>query len=303
MKGWSDKDTRAIRSSQRGYFFKRDVITDVDILTDDEMDEDPFYAEFLPSFGLRFFAAAMVSPDPRVEVALSIQRSMSRERYTEDELNRISRLRPHVERSLTLSMKMMNDEFAKISLGDALSRLGYGVFILDTDGAVVFRNTETDALLGDGFQIEDGRLRLTAKSLSEKGLVTMDGRVASRPLLLKRPVSGRSSSVHFLPMGSASTLQQSFLISAHAIVLVMDLEPGSPVAPSIVRDFLGLTLGEARVASLVGSGLSPRAAGEQLGITEETARTVLKRVYSKSGVSRQSELVALLARLTFRSDL
>jgi DNA-binding CsgD family transcriptional regulator len=38
----------------------------------------------------------------------------------------------------------------------------------------------------------------------------------------------------------------------------------------------------------------------QLGITEETARTVLKRVFSKVGVSRQGQLVALLSKLVVR---
>ena len=54
------------------------------------------------------------------------------------------------------------------------------------------------------------------------------------------------------------------------------------------------------MAALVGSGLAPREAAEKLGITEETARTVLKRVFSKTGVSRQSELVALLTKLALR---
>jgi DNA-binding CsgD family transcriptional regulator len=62
-----------------------------------------------------------------------------------------------------------------------------------------------------------------------------------------------------------------------------------------VRDLLGLTLGEARVASLVGHGLPPRDAAERLGIGEETARTTLKRVFAKTGVSRQSELAALMS--------
>jgi DNA-binding CsgD family transcriptional regulator len=56
-------------------------------------------------------------------------------------------------------------------------------------------------------------------------------------------------------------------------------------------------LGEARMAALVGSGLAPREASKKLGITEETARSVLKQVFSKTGVSRQSELVSLLSKL------
>lgn len=83
-------------------------------------------------------------------------------------------------------------------------------------------------------------------------------------------------------------------------MLVIEPESGEPADPAIVRDVLGLTLTEARVAALVGSGLPPRTAAEKLGITEETARTALKRVFSKVGVSRQSELTALLTRLVLR---
>jgi DNA-binding CsgD family transcriptional regulator len=54
------------------------------------------------------------------------------------------------------------------------------------------------------------------------------------------------------------------------------------------------------MAALVGTGLSPRESAEKLVITEETARMVLKRVFSKTGVSRQSELVALLTKLVLR---
>jgi DNA-binding CsgD family transcriptional regulator len=88
------------------------------------------------------------------------------------------------------------------------------------------------------------------------------------------------------------------LVGARALVLLVDQQPGVPADPSLVRDLLNLTLGEARVASLVGSGQTPREAASTLGITEETTRTVLKRVYAKAGVSRQSELTAILARAT-----
>ena len=71
-------------------------------------------------------------------------------------------------------------------------------------------------------------------------------------------------------------------------------------AENRVRDILGLTLGEARVAALVGSGVAPKEAAERLGIAESTARTVLKRVFAKAGVSRQSELVALFAKRALR---
>jgi DNA-binding CsgD family transcriptional regulator len=51
---------------------------------------------------------------------------------------------------------------------------------------------------------------------------------------------------------------------------------------------------------MVGAGIPPRDAAETLGIKQDTARTVLKKVFSKTGISRQSELVALLTRLVVR---
>ena len=83
---WSHRDIRALRSRERGYFLARDVVTDRDVVTVEEMSTEPFYSQFLPRHGLRYFAAAVVSPDPRVEVALSIQRAPERGAYTDAEL-------------------------------------------------------------------------------------------------------------------------------------------------------------------------------------------------------------------------
>jgi len=68
----------------------------------------------------------------------------------------------------------------------------------------------------------------------------------------------------------------------------------------LVQSLFGLAPAEARVATLIGAGLSPRQAAAKLGISEENARTTLKRVFAKVGVSRQSELAILLAKLTLR---
>jgi DNA-binding CsgD family transcriptional regulator len=47
-------------------------------------------------------------------------------------------------------------------------------------------------------------------------------------------------------------------------------------------------------------GLPPREAAAKLRISAETARNLLKRVFAKAGISRQSELAALMTRLVLR---
>jgi DNA-binding CsgD family transcriptional regulator len=93
-------------------------------------------------------------------------------------------------------------------------------------------------------------------------------------------------------------MSADFVRRAKAIVVVVEPKVDEPADPALVRDFLGLTLGEARVASLVGAGVAPKEASVRLGIAEDTVRNVLKRVFAKTGTGRQSELVALLTKLT-----
>jgi len=52
----------------------------------------------------------------------------------------------------------------------------------------------------------------------------------------------------------------------------------------------------------VASGFRPRETGENLGITEETARSGLKKVFEKTGVSRQTDPAVLLSRLAIRTN-
>jgi DNA-binding CsgD family transcriptional regulator len=118
-----------------------------------------------------------------------------------------------------------------------------------------------------------------------------------KPILIHRPDDKRPLAVYVLPTGPSSHPATRFLAHACAIVLAIDPEAGEPADTALVRDVLGLTLGEARMAALVGSGLAPREAAKKLSITQDTARSVLKHVFSKTGVSRQSELVVLLSRM------
>jgi DNA-binding CsgD family transcriptional regulator len=122
-----------------------------------------------------------------------------------------------------------------------------------------------------------------------------------RPLLVRRASSERSLAVYILPVRVApDRVAERMLARARVMVLVIDPQADEPADPSLVRDLLGVTLGEARVAALVGAGRRPREAAERLGISEETARTALKRVFAKTGMSSQSELAALLTRLVLR---
>lgn len=81
------------------------------------------------------------------------------------------------------------------------------------------------------------------------------------------------------------------------VVALVVLRPRSSVA---LADFLqrrfGLTRSEARLAEALPSGGTLLEVAARLGISYETARTQLRAVFTKTGVNRQSELVALVVK-------
>ncbi|MGH6753756.1 MAG: helix-turn-helix transcriptional regulator, partial [Bradyrhizobium sp.] len=119
----------------------------------------------------------------------------------------------------------------------------------------------------------------------------------SKPIIAQSPSSDQRYVFYVLPIASPAHLSEEFLTRTRAILLTVEQKIGEPADPTLVRDVFGLTLGEARVAALVGSGVTVEDAAARLGVAKETVRTMLKAVFRKVGVSRQAELVALLARM------
>ncbi len=307
--GWMARDLRALRAEERGYFLSGEPFTDRHVCSDEEIRTDPSYTQFQARHGLAWFGAVEVSPDPRVGVVLSAHRSAKRPPFSDAELAILARLGRYMEKSLRLSIRLFDADVLKVGVGEALSRVGIGVFGLDSLGRVVSVNPAGESLLGDGLALVNDRLRVGAASARAALATAIDQMARStpetiaadlKPILIHRQNAERPLAVYVLPITLSSHPAAQFLSHARAIVLVINPEAGGPADPALVRDVLGLTLGEARVAALVGSGFAPREASERLGITEETARSVLKRVFSKTGVSRQSELVLLLSKLVIR---
>jgi DNA-binding CsgD family transcriptional regulator/PAS domain-containing protein len=308
--GWSAQDIRAQRSVERGYFFSGEPFTDRHICSEDEMRTHPCYVDFLARYNLGFVGAIAVSPDPHVGVMLCVQRNAAtKPSFSDAELGVLARIGPHIEKSLRLSIRLLDSELVKGELGDALARVGIGVFALDSLGRVIFSNPTGQRLLGEQLDISQQRLRIglgsDRDSIDKIISSALRGEAADvlaepKPILLRRTSQDSPLVVYLLPIKTPSLIEAQFLTHARAIVLVIEPKSGEPADPALVRDIFGLTLGEARVAAQIGYGLNPRDAAEKLGIAEETARNVLKRVFSKVGVSRQSELVALLTKLVLR---
>jgi DNA-binding CsgD family transcriptional regulator len=99
---------------------------------------------------------------------------------------------------------------------------------------------------------------------------------------------------HVLPV--ALTTQRRMPAATAMVLITPNLPPPTDVYRSIAAMY-GLTASEQRIAAELARGETPTRAAATPGISDNTVKTHITRIYAKTGVSRHAELVALYARM------
>jgi DNA-binding CsgD family transcriptional regulator len=179
-----------------------------------------------------------------------------------------------------------------------LETLAVGVALVDAEAKVLFANATMERILraGDGLAAPRGRLvanpaaaaQLLVRAIGEAVLVQQGkgGGSGGEFSLLRR--TGRPLSVLVSPLPKEQSLASG---RATAIVVVSD--PDLQVLPPVraVAGVYGLTPAEARLAMalLAGRCLADYAAEQEISLN--TAKYHLKQVFTKTGHTRQADLL------------
>jgi len=308
---WSRRDLRANRAMAQGTFGTLTVVTDQDLVTPEEIETHPYYTQLLGPSGLAWFMAMSVSPCPDTFVALSVQQLKRKPQFSEQDKAALEILGRHAERALRLSTRIAQAELASAALGDALENVGCGVVLVNNTGRAVFCNTAAKDFLTGLLPDYDGVLigpdspldPALAEQITDVLAMPFGAEPETgRPILVANQAGDLPTVAYVLPVAATIKMELAgFDADVSAIVLLIAQNPLEPVDPAIVRDLLGLTLGEARVASLIGAGRSQRDTAAAIGISEDTVLAVLNRVYAKTSLSRESHLASVLTRMTLRA--
>lgn len=78
------------------------------------------------------------------------------------------------------------------------------------------------------------------------------------------------------------------------VAYVGDFEQRTRLPEALLQSLYDLTPAEARIASMLAKGISPREISEELELSRHTVRNQLKSVFLKTGTSRQGELISML---------
>jgi PAS domain S-box-containing protein len=181
---------------------------------------------------------------------------------------------------------------------EVCQQLGMPAAVLQHDGRVLLLNPLLQKLRSQ-FVLTGDRINLsntTANELFLQAVACLDSAITDQ-IVDSIPVPAADDHppliFHLLPMKGSfgNTL---------GILVVTTLDALGVPSADLVKGLFALAPAEARVAALIGSGLSPRQAARRLDLSEGNVRTTLKHVFGKVGVSRQNELAVLLTKLALR---
>lgn len=229
---------------------------------------------------------------------LRLHRTQDLPPFTSEEKGRLAVLVPHIKQAMTLAAQVNRNESEREIYEEGLDRLNIGVIVLDEQYQLLRANPVACNMLngGDGVRLAERQLegctpadtrelrRLLASAHEYPGTVTA--------MSLSRPPGRRklAAVVRSIPLVEESEARAQ---PAYAIFL-RDPDALAIAAQDIARQLFDFTPAEANLAIELVNGLSVDEAAEKLGIRRNTVRAHLRAIFSKAGVTRQSELVRIL---------
>jgi DNA-binding CsgD family transcriptional regulator len=265
---------------------------DADDFSDDEIGRDPFYQDFLAPRGLGWHACALLAGGGAGDsLHLSFKRKLRAGPFAARDLAMLTTQLPLLRAAVAFSRRAGGEGFAHDRL---LTSEGRGLYGIDADlrVSVLHSTVETEHVIG----VRRGRFAAVQRRDQGRLEAVLAGVRARRPqAVLLHDAAGRrwALRVEVSPAGG-----QVGPFEALAVLICLDIvsAPGPATARALL-DLFALSPAEARIAVWIAQGFSIDDVAVRLAIRPGTVRNHLKAIFHKMGVSRQTQLGALVLRL------
>jgi DNA-binding CsgD family transcriptional regulator len=296
---------RQIYTAAVGHFLAEieQPVATSDLLPYDELATTQFYQEWARPRGLIDFVSAVLDRSATSVATFGVFRHQ-RDGFVDAETrHRMRLIAPHIRRAVLIA-GMFDLGLAEAgTFADTLDGLDAGLCLVDAGGRLIHANAAGQAILDAGDILHDVGGRLVARdaqvnqtlreifAAAEQGDAALGTRGISVPLFGK---DGERYIAHVLPLTSGARRRAGVIYTAVAALFVRKAALVSSRSEVIGKVFK-LTPTELRVLlAIVEVGGVPEVAAA-LGVADTTIRTHIRRLFEKTGVARQADLVKLVA--------
>jgi DNA-binding CsgD family transcriptional regulator/PAS domain-containing protein len=281
-----------------------DVASTAMVMPYEEFVASRFYREWAEPQGYCDAVWTVLDRTATGMAALSVLRHERHGVVDEDTRRRMALIAPHFRRAVAVGRVIELRTTDAAVLADTLDALAAGVFVVDAEGTIVRLNAAAERMLVQGELFYATRHRLTARdaaadlALKSAFAAARDGDAAIGANGVAVPLAQSDDQqwiAHVLPLTAGARRKAKPPHAAAAALFVHTATLARPTAFEAVAQRYGLTPTEMRVLfTVVEIGGVPEVA-PVLGVSEETVKTHLGRIFRKTGAKRQADLVKLVA--------
>lgn len=275
---------------------------DYKILDEPAMRRDPFYSEFLPRTGFRYFVSGQWFAN-NIMTTMSVQRSSRQGHAEKSDIEMVGRLLPHIRQAVDTTMRLRAARGRLNAFRDALDWLSDGVLLVRADGGFVYANAAMQAIArrGDGIRLARGRLEFSgagARDRFDKALAAiarLETNDPSAPAAADFVVTSEPHRPSYLVALRPLPRHARFVpTQAIAIVFVRNTGSRSSGTARLHREVFGFTEAEAEVARALQAGTPLDVYARRRAVSLNTVYTHLRRIKEKTGCRRLTELIRRL---------
>jgi DNA-binding CsgD family transcriptional regulator len=279
---------RLIQANHPGF------LTDEEVFSPDIREQDPLFKELLQPHGIgSSMGTAIGMPTGDFALFLFVRKS-SEASFDSKSTAPLDALRPHLARATMLSTRLRLQRLR--AAAETLAIIGLAAAILSPQGRVLVANDLLQAM--DAYVIWAANDRIALRDASANaffasavGKLQAGGRAESHTFLVSA-ANGRDAAVgHLIPIAGSA---RDILDGAVVIFVLTPLNQHQPPDVALIQSLFDLTPAEARVARGLAEGSNIAGLAKRFGVSQETVRSQVKSILSKTGVQRQAELVVRL---------
>ena len=281
------------------------VITLEDLLPERELMASDYYQHYLEPIGLfQILGVDTAEPDGML-ARLRFSRRRAEPRFEARERELLGLITPHLRRAIQIYAKLNRMASERDVYAGAVSQLAVATIILDEQARVLNCNSVAQAILEDrdGLSLREQRLHIEGRDINRELQQALAGIIRAQQAgeaavvkALRIPRSRGRSDLGLVVRPVPTSHWSEGQSSPCAAVFISDPDLLESTSQQTLAELFCLTPAEAKLAMLLARGLSLAEVSEAQNISQHTARAQLKAVFSKTGISRQAELVRLVLK-------
>ena len=263
-----------------------------------------FFDEVMRPQELGHSAMIGLAQKPDFGVGFSLNRGPRQGPYGDQELRFLEKLIPHMRRSVRLGVRMDAYKALQRAEWQTLESLAVGVILLDRKARVLFANSAARSLGGEHgpLRLRQSKVAHISPSHSRRLDDVVQSALQGTPMAaIAVPRADGGSPLTILASSvraqDVDRFADASLKGAAVLLFIIDAANKAGIPASVLMDAYGLTPAEAKVALAISSGLSIPETAKALRLSPNTIKTQLRGVFSKSGLSRQTELARMIASI------